>query len=786
MRTHRYPYEHFKCDRCPRAFSWRPGLLRHQTIKHGAIKKYPCENCNKIFTDPSNLQRHIRTHHVGARSHACAECGKTFATSSGLKQHTHIHSSVKPFQCEVCLKVMKVKPFFFVFFLFFLFQMRKFLLFQAYTQFSNLCRHRRMHADCRLQIKCGKCGQSFSSVTSQTKHKRFCDSTSSPATGTTATPMSQPSTNIQGANPSNPLFMYPRHLPFYPTSLLSPYPSLCGLSNSTSVTTPFISNSLFFSPSQPRVSSHRKRSYSNENDRSASPVDRKRRLINNVHHHEKELQTPPPPPPSSSILKSKISPAPAEEAVSVEKPSPARPQVSAVTSIFSNPREVLSPDKKNSKVKEEESNSVKSSGEFTSTSSSKSGGGSSSTVDKEQPLDLRVSRKRIVYSTEEEKTIDNKSASSKTLSPTSNTTPTTQESKTPDVLESKLKLNVPPPSTPESSATTTTTSLSTTLGTNSTPPTMAYPRPIHPMLLEAMYRPSAGFPQSFPPHSERLLGPPPPPPPPFGPPRTFPFLGSLMNGLPNGQSNQRSLDLLRNPLPGFTGVKPYQDVLSSQLRNGGSTKMKDRYGCTFCGKIFPRSANLTRHVRTHTGEQPYKCQYCERPFSISSNLQRHVRNIHNKEKPFKCPSCERCFGQQTNLDRHLKKHEADDGTGNSHVADSPESNESEREDACFDEIRMFMGKVTYSGDTPSHMYSNYPYMSPKLSQDMNVAVVKDDKDSETLSDERSTTPTIFSDDRQTLSPKDYSLPLTYDVKVKAEQEAINNNTPDQEPIEVVT
>uniref|UniRef100_A0A0N5BP28 MDS1 and EVI1 complex locus protein EVI1 n=1 Tax=Strongyloides papillosus TaxID=174720 RepID=A0A0N5BP28_STREA len=85
---------------------------------------------------------------------------------------------------------------------------------------------------------------------------------------------------------------------------------------------------------------------------------------------------------------------------------------------------------------------------------------------------------------------------------------------------------------------------------------------------------------------------------------------------------------------------------------------KDRYTCKFCNKVFPRSANLTRHLRTHTGEQPYKCQYCERSFSISSNLQRHVRNIHNKEKPFKCDQCDRCFGQQTNLDRHIKKHES--------------------------------------------------------------------------------------------------------------------------------
>lgn len=67
----------------------------------------------------------------------------------------------------------------------------------------------------------------------------------------------------------------------------------------------------------------------------------------------------------------------------------------------------------------------------------------------------------------------------------------------------------------------------------------------------------------------------------------------------------------------------------------GMNKSKDRYSCRFCGKNFPRSANLTRHLRTHTGEQPYKCQFCERSFSISSNLQRHVRNIHNKEKPYK-------------------------------------------------------------------------------------------------------------------------------------------------------
>ena len=106
----------------------------------------------------------------------------------------------------------------------------------------------------------------------------------------------------------------------------------------------------------------------------------------------------------------------------------------------------------------------------------------------------------------------------------------------------------------------------------------------------------------------------------------------------------------------YEAIKEGRNLSTPSNTYPSPSKMKERYSCKYCSKVFPRSANLTRHLRTHTGEQPYKCKYCERSFSISSNLQRHVRNIHNKEKPYKCQHCDRAFGQQTNLDRHLKKH----------------------------------------------------------------------------------------------------------------------------------
>ncbi|XP_045132693.1 MDS1 and EVI1 complex locus protein EVI1-A-like [Portunus trituberculatus] len=182
----------------------------------------------------------------------------------------------------------------------------------------------------------------------------------------------------------------------------------------------------------------------------------------------------------------------------------------------------------------------------------------------------------------------------------------------------------------------------------------------------------------------RLPAPRPPPLPPILYPRPLhpsPLLypgggrGLPFPPLPSSSHPYPMLPLHEPRFPAYPLLRPFPTLapsrhLLSGLRErrqtehppGRPARPRERYSCKFCGKVFPRSANLTRHLRTHTGEQPYKCKFCERSFSISSNLQRHVRNIHNKEKPYKCRLCERAFGQQTNLDRHMKKHDSDGPT----------------------------------------------------------------------------------------------------------------------------
>ncbi|XP_032580535.1 transcription factor hamlet isoform X1 [Drosophila sechellia] len=695
--AHHFKQDEFPCKQCALRFCHRPLLIKHEAISHNNIRKYSCENCSKVFCDPSNLQRHIRAYHVGARCHPCPECGKTFGTSSGLKQHQHIHSSVKPFACEVCSK--------------------------AYTQFSNLCRHKRMHATCRMQIKCDKCNQSFSTLTSLTKHKKFCDSTgpgpyrnqhvnrhhqhphqhplphqphlAATATSTCPAPPRESSESSSSAaaaavaamsTPPNPFLMFrtaPSFFPGFPPYGFSPFLPQNPL-HPTNIPMFFSKNPMDLGCGGPEITSPvsafdqklpfgflkgencESQAYDKVTEKElafkADEKLKKEPLVQAFEGEEDESR-------NSLDIKEKLEDA-RNDSKSEEQDD-----------MKQEPERVSSPDQQQAED-DRKSIDIMSTPPPADTPSGVDG-----------PLDLSICRKRSpgsffnapaeenlmlhrfmprLHEFEAERGPPLKMRKSHS-SAESSTSQKSHKGSSPTPTPTASPGLTPSPSPPTSAG----GELSSTSEGGAVPtiaaaafaadhsalasgPTLPQTHPtFHPLLLEEIYRSG------------------------------FPFLCQ-----PGGR---RGIEAL---LAGAAAAAPKRPLPPVKFSTGSvvGLKTKDRYSCKFCGKVFPRSANLTRHLRTHTGEQPYPCKYCDRAFSISSNLQRHVRNIHNKERPFRCELCDRSFGQQTNLDRHVKKHESE---GNN-FRDSPSSSGIAEREEYFDDIRKFMNRVY----TPNSLVGN--------------------------------------------------------------------------------
>nr|XP_015217224.1 PREDICTED: MDS1 and EVI1 complex locus protein EVI1 isoform X3 [Lepisosteus oculatus] len=768
----------YKCDQCPKAFNWKSNLIRHQ-MSHDSGKHYECENCSKVFTDPSNLQRHIRSQHVGARAHACPDCGKTFATSSGLKQHKHIHSSVKPFICK------SLRPFICE------------VCHKSYTQFSNLCRHKRMHADCRTQIKCKDCGQMFSTTSSLNKHRRFCEGKNHFAAGglfgqgisLPGTPALDKATvgNIShgspaladyfGANRHHSGLTFPA-APGFPFSFpslfpsgLYPRPPLIASSpvkgpqgtdqgKSPLLTPPQVvtgapdilqSLSKLSPRNETRGAVHQTEISSKErplgkmSDQSESsdlddvstpsgsdlettsgsdlesdldsdkeknkengkaPVGKKSSLPNTASVNSSKKEFPnhslfPPALDEQTAVSGAVNDSIKAIASIAEKyfgstglvglqdkkvgalpypsmfPLPFFPAFSQPMYPFPE-RDLRSlplkmePQSPNCESKKGQSRNSESPFDLTTKrkeekpapfTSSKAG--ASQLANQDQPLDLSMGSSRRAITAKVEETRKNHVFG---------------EEQAADIDQSKA---------PDSSL-------------QHARPTPFFMDPIYSRvekrkmndpfeaLKDKYMRPAPGF-----------L---------FHPQFRLPDQRTWMSAIENmaekletyNSLKPEASDLIRSVPSMFDFRAPPNALPESLLRKG-----KERYTCRYCGKIFPRSANLTRHLRTHTGEQPYRCKYCDRSFSISSNLQRHIRNIHNKEKPFKCHLCDRCFGQQTNLDRHLKKHENGNLSGTAMSSPQSELDSSsaildDKEDSYFNEIRNFIGNTSQNHRSPGH------------------------------------------------------------------------------------
>uniref|UniRef100_A0A3Q3JCY6 C2H2-type domain-containing protein n=1 Tax=Monopterus albus TaxID=43700 RepID=A0A3Q3JCY6_MONAL len=116
-----------------------------------------------------------------------------------------------------------------------------------------------------------------------------------------------------------------------------------------------------------------------------------------------------------------------------------------------------------------------------------------------------------------------------------------------------------------------------------------------------------------------------------------------------------------------------------------TSQLSENKNCTLCGKFFARQVDMERHMKSHSEDRPYQCSFCEKKFKNPYVLKRHQKEIckskelrkpkrresrvlpctadiakhlrsHSEDRPFICVTCEKCFKSSNCLTVHQRKH----------------------------------------------------------------------------------------------------------------------------------
>ncbi|XP_058228833.1 zinc finger and BTB domain-containing protein 40 isoform X4 [Hemibagrus wyckioides] len=83
------------------------------------------------------------------------------------------------------------------------------------------------------------------------------------------------------------------------------------------------------------------------------------------------------------------------------------------------------------------------------------------------------------------------------------------------------------------------------------------------------------------------------------------------------------------------------------------------YACEECGAKFAANSSLKNHMRLHTGEKPYLCKHCDMSFAVAAALSYHTKKKHSEGKMYSCQYCSATFAQSIELTRHVRTHTGD-------------------------------------------------------------------------------------------------------------------------------
>ncbi|CAD7079290.1 unnamed protein product [Hermetia illucens] len=94
--------EKFKCDKCPKVYKYKNGLLTHRKVAHEEREKLLCTKCPRTFNSKHNLARHLQSHE-NDRPCPYENCGLELRTKALLREHINSHG--KAFKCRQCGKL---------------------------------------------------------------------------------------------------------------------------------------------------------------------------------------------------------------------------------------------------------------------------------------------------------------------------------------------------------------------------------------------------------------------------------------------------------------------------------------------------------------------------------------------------------------------------------------------------------------------------------------------------------------------------------------------------------